>query len=552
MENNNKDQYIKNETEREKYTDAILNSDSRKKIIIAGPGTGKSFLFQQICEDSCKDDKAKILVLSFINELVDDLVKDLHKYKIAEVRTLHSFALSQLNYKKFFLDLGAVIEEDYRIINNKEVNFNKIFCNFSRQKKSLDFYSKRRTYYDYLSPNCSVHVLVRYFEEDESEIPLYSQILIDEFQDFNKLEARLIDLLSKKSPILIVGDDDQSLYSSFRYADLDEIRSKNKLQEYTSFELPFCSRCTEVIMNSFNSVINKAKEKGFLGKRVDKQYKYFPSKDKDKMSSENSKILVKKKVYQKSVAYNIEQEINKFFDSEDKEASVLIICSLKKQINDLEKRLCEKGFRNIQIPRTVKKRELIDGLNLLLKDKECNLGWRVVSKYIFKDKFKDVIKKSYVEGKQMKFKDLLGPKDRKYVRSILTIMRKIRRKEEVSNDDYDKIFNCFNYDMRKIVIQELESDLKVNSIQKKVYRDMPIRITSILGSKGLTNDYVFLVNFDDKYILDDGGKKITDENICKFLVALTRAKRRVYIYTGENKLPTFISWIDEKYIQLEG
>jgi superfamily I DNA/RNA helicase len=107
----------------EKYTEAILYSTCNKKIIIAGPGTGKSFLFKKICR-AFQCNSRNVLVLSFINELVDNLAKEL--YGMAEVRTLHSFALSQLprSSNKFSLNVEATIEEDYEFINDgKKINF---------------------------------------------------------------------------------------------------------------------------------------------------------------------------------------------------------------------------------------------------------------------------------------------------------------------------------------------------------------------------------------------------------------------------------------------
>ena len=59
-------------------TDAIVSSDASKKVIVAGPGTGKSFLFQEICKKNLEKGAAKNLALSFINELVDDLSLDLY------------------------------------------------------------------------------------------------------------------------------------------------------------------------------------------------------------------------------------------------------------------------------------------------------------------------------------------------------------------------------------------------------------------------------------------------------------------------------------------
>ncbi|MGI6595429.1 MAG: 3'-5' exonuclease [Candidatus Ratteibacteria bacterium] len=75
-----------------------------------------------------------------------------------------------------------------------------------------------------------------------------------------------------------------------------------------------------------------------------------------------------------------------------------------------------------------------------------------------------------------------------------------------------------------------------------------MKITTILGAKGLTSDYVFLVNFDDKYILKKD--KITNESIQNFLVSLTRAKRQLHIYASQTGLPIFLRWIDNGNIDV--
>lgn len=545
------DKYKECETERDKYAEAILSSDSNKKIIVAGPGTGKSYVFQKICKNNLRNGKTNNLVLSFINELVDDLKIDLHE--LAEVKTLHSFALGHIDgTKNLFMDLEQIIEDDYTIINDKKIDYKTILCNLIDCKDDLEFYFKRREYYNHFGPNCSIYTLVKMFEADENIIPKYSQILIDEFQDFNKLEAKLIDLLSCKNPLLIVGDDDQSLYS-FKHANPNEIRLKCKDQRYTLFELPFCSRCPEVIINSFNSIVAKAKEKGFLKGRRDKQYKYYPSPEKDKISSENPKILVKKQIYQKQVAYNIEQEIKKLFHPRQRMMSVLIICSLRNQIDDLRKKLQGKGFNNVHARLPAEKKPLVEGFDLLLKNKECNLGWRIVSKHlpniIENDKFISVLKESHKKVEKIKFKELLSTDVVTYVKSILVLLNKIKRNEQITKDEYAMVFDCFGYNPDETCLQKLKYDLFPDNTQKNIYSKISIKITTILGSKGLTSDYIFLVNSEDKYILGGKNNEITDEKICKYLVVLTRAKRRVYIYTGENKLPTFVKWIDSKYYE---
>jgi len=76
--------------DRDMRTSAVVESSSPRKIVAAGPGAGKTFLFKTICERK----SGAILVVSFINELINDLKGDLSKF--AEVRTLHSFAMKQL------------------------------------------------------------------------------------------------------------------------------------------------------------------------------------------------------------------------------------------------------------------------------------------------------------------------------------------------------------------------------------------------------------------------------------------------------------------------
>ena len=65
------------EQKRVDVTAEILRSTAKNKLIVAGPGIGKSYLFEQICKHLLNEGQKKIHALSFINELVEDLAKDL-------------------------------------------------------------------------------------------------------------------------------------------------------------------------------------------------------------------------------------------------------------------------------------------------------------------------------------------------------------------------------------------------------------------------------------------------------------------------------------------
>jgi hypothetical protein len=61
--------------------------------------------------------------------------------------------------------------------------------------------------------------LYRYLRNNPAapERSMYDHVLVDEYQDLNKAEQAVVDLLCGTASLCIVGDDDQSLYS-FKHA----------------------------------------------------------------------------------------------------------------------------------------------------------------------------------------------------------------------------------------------------------------------------------------------------------------------------------------------
>jgi superfamily I DNA/RNA helicase len=547
------EKYNQSKIERQKYVEAVLNSQSSKNIVVAGPGTGKTYLFKELLKT-----KQNTLTLTFVNSLVEDLSLEL--CGISDVKTLHGFARSILasttsDSIKVFPWLSEVIKEDAKILIGQDVDFNDLFHERDDDSEYLEFYEKRRNYYDkYFGYSDIVFTAVKYLEDNKDKIPSYQHVVVDEFQDFNKLEVSLIDLLAEKNSLLLAGDDDQALYH-FKKASPDHIRERHKIEntDYASFTLPFCSRCTKVIVESTNDIIGKAIDNNHLNNRINKEYKYFDDEIKDKVSIDHPK-LVYSQVYARQIPWFIEQRIYEIAEHEKSSFSVLIISPTKVQIRSIVSALRGKGFTNIEF--TEKKDGnglmLLDGLKILLEDNKSNLGWRIVTKSIFKDKdFKELLKKTN-EDDPKDVIQLVSKDVKNDVNSMLKVCKSIKANTAISSEDLDEFFRRINIDPREktkeFLLDEIYDTFKKSG--NMGIKKIPIKATTVQSSKGLAADYVFITYFDDRYFISNSDKtKISDQDICSFLVALTRAKKKIFLISSNTNDPTFLSWIGGEKIQ---
>jgi superfamily I DNA/RNA helicase len=81
------------ETELREAIDRIIQSTSKKKLVVAGPAAGKTTLFRKLLE-ATEGEAEDRLVLTFINNLRADLERSLGD--VASVFTLHGYCQSLL------------------------------------------------------------------------------------------------------------------------------------------------------------------------------------------------------------------------------------------------------------------------------------------------------------------------------------------------------------------------------------------------------------------------------------------------------------------------
>lgn len=551
----------KQKDDRDKCTRLIIESEKRNKVIVAGPGTGKSFTFQELLKTKSGDN----LALTFINNLARDLQKDLGT--LAEAYTFHGYCKKLLHQISvdgidtnfhYYPKLPRLVESDAAIIGNALEKFDEAFHTLTEDDR-IGFYLERGDYYNAVGHSDAVFRVLKYFQAGDASLPSFCQIVVDEYQDFNQLEVAFIDELAKTSPVLIAGDDDQAIYN-FKNASPHHIRAKSTHVDFEKFELPYCSRCTQAVVSSVHDVIEKAKGAGKLRGRIEKKYVCFlPDKEVD--STAHPQIIhascsthTRRAPY---ISKFIEQEIRKIPQAEiDHAREKGFPCVLITGPSHYTKQVYEylkNSFTNIDYADAKNQDvEFLEGYRILAHDENSNLGWRIILECSGLRQKADIIKTTH-ESKQ-RLTDLLPADFRVKHLAIVALLTKLKSGEILSESETQELVSeCQKQ------IQEIKEFLNIDpetEADEKVIEDMSvsIKITTINGSKGLSANYVFLIGMNNGDFPKDS-QNPTDNEICQFIVGLTRTRKKCYLISnsrfgvtfGKSK-SAFIDWIKTEKI----
>jgi len=132
--------------------------------------------------------------------------------------------------------------------------------------KVYDLYEKELRKANALDFSDLLHITVRLFNEKPDVLKryqtLFQYILVDEYQDTNPVQYKIVELLSKKHKnLFVVGDDNQSIYG-WRGADITNILDFEKdFPDTRIIKLERNYRSTKTILEASNKLISNNKHR---------------------------------------------------------------------------------------------------------------------------------------------------------------------------------------------------------------------------------------------------------------------------------------------------
>ena len=424
-------------------------------------------------------------------------------------------------------------------------------------------------------------ILLKYQEK-------FKYILIDEYQDTNEVQYKLVKMLaSKYRNLFVVGDVNQCIYG-FRWSNYKNILNFEKdYPDAKSITLNQNYRSTNTILNAANSVIKNNIERkevnlySNLGEGL--KIKYFRGNDeKDEVHSviEEIKKLLNEGYKYSDIAIlyrtnaqsrNVEDGILKlnwpykvvgsYYFYKRKEIKDLLCylrlisntkddISLKRIINVPKRGIGNKSIEEIEIVARAENKSMFE---VLSKSKELE--------------FKKLIEDLIVDAKNMDLTELID-----------AVLEKSGMKAELENEksleaeirlenlmEFKSITEGYQNETGTVNLEDFLEDISiVADTADHKDDDNVLTLMTMHSAKGLEFKVVFLIGMEEGIMphsmsLDDGKELEEERRLC--YVAITRAKEKLYISNAKKRMlfgktnvfppSRFISEIDSNLIEKE-
>ena len=434
-------------------------------------------------------------------------------------------------------------------------------------------YQERLKYFNAVDFGDLILESIRLFENNQDILESYQNrfkyILVDEYQDTNVSQYKLLKLLTGKyQNICCVGDDDQSIYS-WRGAEISNIlRFEKDFPEAKTIRLEENYRSTGHILTAASKLIENNESR--LGKTLWTN------------SGEGEKITVKSNWDGEEEARQITSELEKLslknFNLD--ETAILVRASF--QMREFEDRFISVGlpYKVIGGPRFYERKEIRDvnaylrlatqpndslALERIINTPKRGIGETSVKKIRDRSKennkpliesIKELIDEKSFKGKTADSLDklvklvfhwnqLIKEEDKVDIAEIIIedsgYLEMLRNDKSLTAEGrVENVYELFRslepFESIKAYLEHISLVMEIDSNQygKKV------SLMTLHAAKGLEFDYVFLPGweegvFPNQRAVDEGGLEALEEERRLAYVGVTRAKKKASIYYAANR-----------------
>lgn len=597
--------------------DAVITTNG-PVMVSAGAGSGKTrVLTYRVAYliTECKVKPYNILAITFTNKAANEMKERIARVaedgELVTVCTFHSLAAKLLRsyasflpnydsnfsiytdqeqtkvYKTIFASLGFNKEDDklkqdiknhiYKIKNDgididEYCAIHKFVHCIKYVKQVYDEYQReliRNNAMDFDDLLINLYKLLKTNEDVRDSIQnRYHYIHVDEFQDTNTLQYEIVKLLSARSRnILIVGDEDQSIYS-WRGANIDNIYKFTKdFPEVKIIKLEENYRSTKAVLEKANQLIknneNRLDKQLYTANSQGDPVEFFASyQESDEADYVIRKILqlhnqgvpfnemailmrlnaLTRPFEEKLLSYNIPHKIYngfKFYDRAEIKSTLAYLVAVANPNDD------NNIMRIINFPKRGIGEASVNQLMELAISLKCSLKEVIINS-------RNLDLKSALKNKLEPLAKILREADEKSKEGIYELIKYIEEEAGILNSfdqkDDTEYERWLNVNSLLNSIKEYEENnpnasyvdyLETISLTNQLDEGNTnggVILATVHSAKGLEFDVVFVVGLEERIfpITRDENDSLEEERRLMY-VAITRAKKRLFLTNSKSR-----------------
>jgi ATP-dependent DNA helicase Rep len=563
---------------------AVIDHRGRPLIVIAAPGTGKtSTIVARMVKLLLENPNREVSFITFTRTSRRDTDRKIRKevgkeafedaeFEFPRISTLHTYAKSLVHKYAFAIEqdsnfsilikdrnehklLLAELIDDLNIdisIERLDIDITHYQCTNTfltdcpipedKRKQVLEYLDRLIKFYNTFDLEGIVKYACVILEKEQASFPpVFLQI--DEYQDLNPMDQRLIDLLSSisGSETVVVGDDALSIYH-FRHAHPEGIREhwgSEKWEKVCFLDChrlpPHILRASQVLISGENYLGNQVNIPADNGQRIltlqctksDIQIKAVASLIKEILKKRTNRegqpltyndfmILCPTLNFVKAVASNLETEFSlpiklkeKVYIPDDHWRLLLVL----KMLNSSDNLALRQWLRiiGLQTKEITEIRRKAMGVGESLYDYCANLEKPVIKEiFVSLDRLNKVVDNIYEFREELKKFPYLSVQETLFSEVNITI-------NEATQKPYS-IGSIIKFIHEKFGLLDPEDEMP---------EEDKILVTTIYSAKGLEAEFIFVMWLNDTFM--PAHNRNVQEELRVLYVALTRAKQDVIL-----------------------